>query len=342
MFLMRMINDSDLHRPPVSNSDFYFFRFDKPFLSSLSTAFVAYGFQSAFFPIYNSLEKKTYQNGMKFTFLGIGFCFIIYTIVMFVSLYSFGVDIQGDVLVNVESVTVWESYVLRAIFLLVMATHTPFIFFIGKESVLAIVALLYIRGDMKQEIDQSELKFQAEDDQGQNISDERQGLLRENVSQEFTNQPSIRKSMRNLSLSDKMISEGVDRNVSMALPFSKKVKKSLVISGSALKSTNSADLLPNWIYYTVTLIAYGLVIVAACVITDVEIVIKFIGSAANATLNVTFPGLFYFIIMRKFKINVPKWELILAFLLFLYGFIMGIFLTAINIWFTIAPFENDE
>jgi len=66
---------------------------------------------------------------------------------MFISLYSFGIHIHGDVLENVELVKAWESYVLRSIFLLVMATHTPFIFFIGKESILAMFALCMIKGN---------------------------------------------------------------------------------------------------------------------------------------------------------------------------------------------------
>ena len=52
---------------------FYDFKIDKDFLSSLSTALVAYGFQSAFFPIYNSLKVQTYKNAMSFTIYGIGF-----------------------------------------------------------------------------------------------------------------------------------------------------------------------------------------------------------------------------------------------------------------------------
>jgi amino acid permease len=73
MFILRIFNSSDLNELPATTNEFYEFSFDKAFVSSLSTAFVAYGFQSAFFPIYNSLEKKTYYNGMKFTILGIGF-----------------------------------------------------------------------------------------------------------------------------------------------------------------------------------------------------------------------------------------------------------------------------
>lgn len=73
MFILRVANASDLDDIPGASGEFYHLHFDKAFVSSLSTAFVAYGFQSAFFPIYNSLEKKSYYNGMKFTFLGIGF-----------------------------------------------------------------------------------------------------------------------------------------------------------------------------------------------------------------------------------------------------------------------------
>ena len=73
MVMLRFLNKSDIGYGPIGTSDFYTFNFDKAFLSSLSTAFVAYGFQSAFFPIYNSLEKKGYKQGMSFTILGIGF-----------------------------------------------------------------------------------------------------------------------------------------------------------------------------------------------------------------------------------------------------------------------------
>ena len=77
-------------------------------------------------------------------------------------------------------------------------------------------------------------------------------------------------------------------------------------------------------------------------IEDVEIVIKFIGSLANATLNFTFPGLFYLIIMIKHRQDKACWKLMLALLLCLYGAIMGIFLTGINIWTTISPIPEED
>ena len=141
MFTLKIASGDHLSYHQGDSKEFFTFDFDKPFLSSLSTALVAYAFQSAFFPIYNSLEHKSYRNGMKFTLLGVGFCFVIYMCIMFISLYSFGLHIHGDVLQNVEEVTEWESYVLRGLFLLVMSTHTPYIFFIGKESLLAMFAL---------------------------------------------------------------------------------------------------------------------------------------------------------------------------------------------------------
>ena len=88
--ILKVFNGESLEKVDTSFHELYSFRADKAFLSSLSTAFVAYGFQSAFFPIYNSLENKSYSRGLVFTILGMGFCFIIYTLVMFVSLYSFG------------------------------------------------------------------------------------------------------------------------------------------------------------------------------------------------------------------------------------------------------------
>ena len=228
MLCLRIFNYNDVGLGPIGESHFYHFSFDKAFISSLSTAFVAYGFQSAFFPIYNSLEKRTYTNGMTFTFMGVGFCFIIYMCVMFISLYTFGIHVQGDVLENVEEVTDWESYILRALFLLVMASHVPFIFFVGKESVLALVALCYLHGAQKEDIDNNVISEEGEISEGH----ESHGLLDENTDRDSTGRRTYNRSHRHLTTSEKLFSVSTEKIISMAIPFSKKKDKILTIEGN--------------------------------------------------------------------------------------------------------------
>lgn len=101
----------------------------------------------------------------------------------------------------------------------------------------------------------------------------------------------------------------------------------------------ATDLLPNWLYYTVTMLTYGGVVLAACTIKDVEIVIKFVGSLSNALLNFTLPGLFYFITMRRFNPGTAWWKLALALGLTIYGTTVGLFLTGVNIYTTFVPLD---
>lgn len=52
----------------------------------------------------------------------------------------FGSAIHSNVLDNIgEESRVWESYILRVAFLIVIGCHIPFVFFAGKESLLVII-----------------------------------------------------------------------------------------------------------------------------------------------------------------------------------------------------------
>lgn len=58
-----------------------------------------------------------------------------------ISLYMFGDCLQSSVLLNIgaEEPTNWESYVVRLAFMIVLACHIPFIFYMGKEGLLIII-----------------------------------------------------------------------------------------------------------------------------------------------------------------------------------------------------------
>ena len=90
--------------------------------------------------MYNSLKVKTNENCFKTCAYAIGACTGIYIIVGLLGIFFFGMVIEKSILANIaDEGKIWESITLRIIFLLVLACHIPFIFFTGKESILAIV-----------------------------------------------------------------------------------------------------------------------------------------------------------------------------------------------------------
>lgn len=85
------------------------------------------------------LKEPTNANGLRFAIQGIGVSAIIYILTGFVCTYMFGVLTQGNVLLNFDGITNGFSYTLRVCFTVVICVHTPFVLFVGKESLLAII-----------------------------------------------------------------------------------------------------------------------------------------------------------------------------------------------------------
>lgn len=163
---------------------------------------------------------------------------------MFVTLYSFGSDIDGDALNNLQDVSHWESYVLRGIFLLVISTHTPFIFFIGKESVLAIVALIVLPNKKDNLMETYDYEDEHEDTHNHSKG------MKSAKSQPF----------RHMNYSRRVISSSVDYNISLAIPFYNKSLKTLIVPSSYENTHSVHDIIPDWLYYSVTLPTYAIVI----------------------------------------------------------------------------------
>lgn len=94
----------------------------------------------------------------------------------------------------------------------------------------------------------------------------------------------------------------------------------------------AAALLPNWIYATATLCLYLFNVVGAIFVSDVEVVVGFIGSISCSFLNCVLPAMYYIMTARrKPELQRNKTVLVLAYLLAIYGCIMAVMCTGMRI-----------
>jgi amino acid permease len=114
-------------------------KFNVEMLANVPTIFLAYGFQSAFFPAYSSLKNKTDANGMKATVASFSFCAIVYILASIVALLKFGTELEGNVLNNVSHTPGWLPIIIDIVFLCIAMMHIPIVLFVGKEAFLIII-----------------------------------------------------------------------------------------------------------------------------------------------------------------------------------------------------------
>ena len=107
----------------------------------------AYTFVQNLFPIFSNLKVKTNKNCQKSVDISIGFSALTYTFLSICSVFLFGeqiTEVKANLLLNVNreykiDSTHWESFLLRFLFLIVLAASVPFIFSTGKDGVLIII-----------------------------------------------------------------------------------------------------------------------------------------------------------------------------------------------------------
>ena len=75
--------------PEGEKTDFWGPEWGVDLVGTIPTVLLAYAFQTAFFPVYESLKDKTYANGIKISIASMLFVFVIYIGIAFVALYSF-------------------------------------------------------------------------------------------------------------------------------------------------------------------------------------------------------------------------------------------------------------
>lgn len=134
------ISFKEFQKPSV-NSDFY------TWVKSICCFLVAFSFTTNLFPLFSALKVKTNENCQKAVNYSLGICFFIYSFLAVVGCLLFGGQItlkSANIMLNInEEFQVdpnrWESFIIRALFMIVLACHIPFIFFSGKEGMLIII-----------------------------------------------------------------------------------------------------------------------------------------------------------------------------------------------------------
>ena len=114
-------------------------KFDLNMMANIPTLFISYGFQSAFFPVFQALKKKTDGNGIKATASSFSFCVTVYVIVSIVALLKFGTKLEGNVLKSVGEASGALPIIINIVFLLIVMMHIPIVLFVGKEAFLIII-----------------------------------------------------------------------------------------------------------------------------------------------------------------------------------------------------------
>mmetsp|Transcript_11012 Transcript_11012/g.16705 ORF Transcript_11012/g.16705 Transcript_11012/m.16705 type:complete len:256 (+) Transcript_11012:358-1125(+) len=126
---------------PAEDADFV------SIMSALSVLLVAFGFATNLFPLYSALKVKTNENCQVAVRWSVVIIAMIYLFLSLTAVFLFGKQIEyadANIMENInKELSVdpdrWESYVMRVMFLVVLACHIPFIFFFGKEGLLIMI-----------------------------------------------------------------------------------------------------------------------------------------------------------------------------------------------------------
>ena len=112
---------------------------------------------------------------------------------------------------------------------------------IGKESILAIVALIVLPNQGKEPLLETYEYEETESDETQNNKHNHQN---QSKAVKFAKS----QTFRHMNFSKRIICSSVDYNISLAIPFYNKSIKTLVVPSSYENTQTVHDIIPNWLY----------------------------------------------------------------------------------------------
>ena len=139
LFIVQLMTLGSIENHDKTYGQYFRVDLSMELITGFNIIVLAYAYHMNLFPTYNSLgQRKSQRNAMKAIGYGSVLSFIIYVSLGILSIYIFGSELKSSVLKNVDKEKNLYSYVIRIAFLVVLACHIPYIFFVYKESFLII------------------------------------------------------------------------------------------------------------------------------------------------------------------------------------------------------------
>ena len=128
------------YNPDTKPRGYYTINWGWNSIAAFSVFLCAYNFSFIEFPLYHALgPDRSKEKMMKAIGMGMIETTIIYMCCGLFAVYLFGSNVQSNVLDNIDSETTVVSYVIRLAFLILLACHVPYVFFLGKEGACIVV-----------------------------------------------------------------------------------------------------------------------------------------------------------------------------------------------------------
>ena len=262
-----MIFEGNFENHDESYDEYFIVDRDLTVVKGLSMILVAFSFQQNLFPLYNGLAVQTAENcldAVKYALWSTG---IIYIMIALLGIFFFGSVIEDNILQNVSYESNWESFVLRIIFCIVLACHIPFIFFVGKESVLIII-------------------------------DEMQ---RKSISKALEAKLLEQSSIRTESTQGLYVGGGLEFGVNDSTSTNPDINAQLEEADNTRRRQSLAyKEMPYFNYFLSTVILFGAELIFSIIIKDIGLIFEFISALAISSIAFVFPGVFYLMAEAKF------------------------------------------
>lgn len=269
-------------------------------MKTLSCFLVAFSFTINLFPIYSGLKKKTNQNCQYVVNLAIGTVFFIYLLLSISCCLLFGETVtakDANVILNInEEYKIdrkrWESFILRVLFMVVLACHIPFVFFSGKEAMLIIVDEIN-RRSISKTLDERVKQLQMIDQTGRStfhpVSNRTSKKTMKEVHEmkEVLPTHSLRESSQQTNVRHEL--QGLKKESHISIVRETQTLRSHAVEGGTLAYK---DMKNSW-YYGCTLTYFMLCVLGSCFIPKIDVVIEFVAVICVNCMSFIFPSVFY-------------------------------------------------